>query len=159
MVAIFSAAMSSLSSGVNSLSAASVEDFFNRKKQLSTDVYMKYSKYATLFWGVVCIVLAFFTGNIAATVIEAINKVGSVFYGPILATFIAAIGIKKVNSRGINIGIAAGVGINVYLWLFVPEVFWFWWNAVGAVVTIVVGLLVSSIFGKGQSNKGCISWK
>jgi len=57
MVAIFSAAMSSLSSGVNSLSAASVEDFFNRKKQLSTEKYMQYSKYATLFWGVVCIVL------------------------------------------------------------------------------------------------------
>ena len=73
MVAIFSAAMSSLSSGVNSLSAASVEDFFNRKKQLGPEKYMQYSKYATLFWGMVCIVLAFFTGDIAKTVIEAVS--------------------------------------------------------------------------------------
>ncbi|MEL6251130.1 MAG: sodium:solute symporter [Bacteroidota bacterium] len=146
MVAIFSAAMSSLSSGVNSLSAASVEDFFNRKKQLATDQYMSYSRYATLFWGAVCIILAFFTGDIADTVIEAINKVGSVFYGPILATFIAAIGIKRINSLGINVGIAAGVAINVYLWLFVPEIFWFWWNAIGAVTTILVGLLASLLF-------------
>lgn len=143
MVAIFSAAMSSLSSGVNSLSAASVEDFFNRKKQLNAKQYMQYSKYATLFWGIVCIVLAFFTGDIAKTVIEAINKVGSVFYGPILATFIAAVGIKSINSKGINIGIMAGVGINVYLWLFVPSVFWFWWNAIGGVTTIVIAYLAS----------------
>lgn len=153
MVAIFSAAMSSLSSAINSLSAATVEDFFNRKKDLPNKKYMAYSKYAALFWGVVCIVLAFFTGDIAKTVIEAINKVGSVFYGPILATFIAAIALKKVNALGANVGLLSGVAVNIYLWLFVPEVFWFWWNAVGAVVTIIVGLLVSLLFVKGQSDK------
>ncbi|MEM6378461.1 MAG: sodium/solute symporter, partial [Bacteroidota bacterium] len=63
MVAIFSAAMSSLSSAINSLSAATVEDFFNRNKDLPNEKYMAYSKYAALFWGVVCIVLAFFTGD------------------------------------------------------------------------------------------------
>ena len=142
--------MSSLSSAINSLSAASVEDFFNRKKQLTDAQYMRYSKYAALFWGVSCIVLAFFTGDIAKTVIEAINKIGSVFYGPILATFIAAIGIKRINGAGINIGIVAGVGINIYLWLFVPEVFWFWWNAVGAVVTLVTAILGSFVFKKKE---------
>ena len=148
MVAIFSAAMSSLSSAINSLSAASVEDFFNRDKDLPNEKYMAYSKYAALFWGVVCIILAFFTGDIAKTVIEAINKVGSVFYGPILATFIAAVALKKVNSIGANIGLLSGVAVNVYLWLFVPEVFWFWWNAVGAVVTLIIGLLASYLTSK-----------
>ncbi|MEL6717086.1 MAG: sodium:solute symporter [Bacteroidota bacterium] len=153
LVAILSAAMSSLSSAINSLSAASVEDFFNRNKQLPDDKYVSYSRYAALFWGVVCIVLAFFTGDIAKTVIEAINKVGSVFYGPILATFIAAIAIKRVNAIGANIGLLTGVAVNVYLWLFVPEVFWFWWNAVGAVVTLFVGYLSSLIFGKEDVEK------
>ena len=59
-------------------------------------------------------------------------------YGPMIATFIAAIGIKRIHSLGINLGILAGVGINIFLWLFVPDVFWFWWNAVGAIVTPVV---------------------
>ncbi len=153
MVAIFSAAMSSLSSAINSLSAATVEDFFNREHKLSDERYMRYSKYSALFWGVVCIVLAFFTGDIAKTVIEAINKVGSVFYGPILATFIAAIAFKRVNAIGANIGLIAGVSINLYLWLFVPEVFWFWWNAFGAVVTLLVGLFVSYLYKNDSTNK------
>ncbi|MEO0472980.1 MAG: sodium/solute symporter [Bacteroidota bacterium] len=152
MVAIFSAAMSSLSSAINSLSAASVEDFFNRQQQLDDKNYMQLSQYGAAFWGVVCIVLAFFTGDIADTVIEAINKVGSVFYGPILATFIAAIAIKPIHAKGINIGIIAGVGVNLFLWLFVPDVFWFWWNAIGAIVCLQVAYLASIILpseGKG----------
>ncbi|RME92209.1 MAG: sodium transporter [Bacteroidetes bacterium] len=145
MVAIFSAAMSSLSSGINSLSAATVEDFFNRRGQLDTETHLRYSKYATLFWGTVCILLAFFTGDIAKTVIEAINKVGSVFYGPILATFIAAVGLRFIHAQAINVGILMGVATNVYLWLFVPEVFWFWWNVSGALVTLGVAALVSLV--------------
>jgi len=145
LVAIFSAAMSSLSSTINSLSAASMEDIFNRSKKMDDDQYIKYSKWLALFWGIVCIVLAYFTGDIAKTVIEAINKVGSVFYGPIFATFIAAIGLKRTNFIGANAGLLMGVLVNVYLWLFCPEVFWFWWNAIGAIVTIVVSLLVSSL--------------
>lgn len=152
MVAIFSAAMSSLSSALNSLSAATVEDFFNRNKDLPNENYMSYSKYAVLFWGLVCIVLAFFTGDIAKTVIEAINKVGSVFYGPIVATFILAIGVKRVNGRGANVGLLSGVLVNVYLWLFVPQVFWFWWNAIGAVVTLVVALVVSFVSAETEGS-------
>ena len=153
MVAIFSAAMSSLSSAINSLSAASVEDFFNRKKDLSNQKYMQYSKYSALFWGLVCIVLAFFVGDIAKTVIEAINKIGSVFYGPILAIFIAAIAFGKVHARGANIGLLLGVAVNVYLWLFVPQLFWFWWNAVGAAVTLGVALLSSLFLNTYETSK------
>ncbi len=145
MVAIFSAAMSSLSSTINSLSAASVEDFFNRDKNLDDQTYQRYSKIAAVFWGVFCIVFAFFTGDIAKTVIEAINKIGSVFYGPILATFICAIGIKRTHSLGVNLGLITGVLVNVILWQFHPEIFWFWWNAIGAVVTLAVAVLTSMI--------------
>jgi len=152
LVAIFSAAISSLSSTINSLSAATVEDFFNRNKKLDDGEYMKYSKIAAIFWGVVCIVLAFFTGDIAKTVIEAINKIGSVFYGPIFATFIAAIGIKRTNFIGANAGLLIGVGVNVYLWLYCPEIFWFWWNAIGTVVTLVVSVIVSMIFSTEQKH-------
>ena len=145
LVAIFSAAMSSLSSTINSLSAATIEDFYNRKEKLSPEAYMRYSKIASLFWGLVCLILAFFTGDIADTVIEAINKIGSVFYGPILATFFAALILKKTNYIGANAGLLIGVGVNVYLWLFCPNVFWFWWNAIGAIVTLSVCIIISAL--------------
>ncbi len=154
MVAIFSAAMSSLSSTINSLSAATVEDFFNRDKKLPDEKYVRYSKYAALFWGIVCIILAFYTGDIAATVIEAINKIGSVFYGPIFATFIAAIGIRRTNHIGANAGLLAGVLVNVYLWLYCPEVFWFWWNAIGAAITLVISVVVSLLTTKPKAADG-----
>ena len=63
IIAIMSAAMSSLSSTINSLSAVSVEDLFNHKKQLNQKNYLKYSRISVLFWGVVCIGSAFFLGK------------------------------------------------------------------------------------------------
>jgi hypothetical protein len=62
-----------------------------------------------------------------------------------LATFVAAIGLKQTNYKGANAGLLAGVLINVYLWLFCPQIFWFWWNAIGAVVTLSVCVAMSYI--------------
>ncbi len=154
IVAILSAAMSSLSSTINSLSAVTTEDFLTRGKQIPPAQYVRYSKLTALFWGVVCIVIAFFAGDIASTVIEAINKIGSVFYGPILATFLAAVRFKRIHSTGMNIGLVAGVGVNVFLWLVVGEnIFWFWWNAIGTVVTLSVAALVSTLVPPQRQQK------
>ncbi|WP_423824086.1 sodium/solute symporter [Salinisphaera sp. SPP-AMP-43] len=144
IVAIFSAAMSSVSSAINSLSAASVEDLIARGRELSNRRYMQASHLATLFWGVVCLALAFVTGHIAPTLIEAINKIGSVFFGPILAIFVAAIMMPRIETRGANAGLASGVLLNLGLWLFVPHLFWFWWNVTGALATWMVAALVST---------------
>ena len=149
IVAILSAAMSTLSSTVNSLSAVSMEDFVKRfNPKISDKNYIISSRFFSLFWGLVCLLLAFFTGNIEGTVIEVINKVGSVFYGPILGAFVLAILTKKTHALGANIGIVFGVFFNIYLWLFVPNIFWFWWNAIGCIITIIVGVLISSLIKK-----------
>ncbi len=146
IVAILSAAMSSLSSTINSLSAVTMEDFLDRSRKLPTEKYMMTSRFVALFWGVICILLAAFAGNIADTVIEAINKIGSIFYGPILATFLLAIMTKRTHAIGANIGLLAGVIGNVLLAQFADGVvFWFWWNAIGAVVTFAVGYLTSMV--------------
>ena len=162
IVAILSAAMSSLSSAINSLSAVTVEDFILRGKETEGKKYMFYSRLTALFWGVVCILLAAFAGDIADTVIEAINKIGSVFYGPILATFLLAILTRRTHALGANIGLLTGVGVNVILWLFVPDVFWFWWNMIGAIVTYSVAYIASMLLpGKAKSApiEFSIDWK
>lgn len=154
IVAIMSAAMSSLSSTVNSLSAVSLEDFIKRfKPDMSDKQYVSYSRLLSVFWGLVCLFFAFFAGSIEGTVIEVINKISSIFYGPILAAFVLAILTKKTHALGANIGIIVGVAFNMYLWLYVPEVFWFWWNAIGCLVTIFVSYSVSLIIKK-ESKEG-----
>ncbi|RNC92025.1 MAG: sodium transporter [Allomuricauda sp.] len=154
IVAIMSAAMSSLSSTVNSLSAVTMEDFVKRfKPDMSDKSYVLNSRLLSLFWGLVCLFFAFFAGNIEGTVIEVINKISSVFYGPILAAFILAILTKKTHALGANVGIVIGVLFNMYLWLYVPDVFWFWWNAIGCLVTVVVAMIVSALI-KRKANEG-----
>ncbi|MBT8090419.1 MAG: sodium:solute symporter [Gammaproteobacteria bacterium] len=146
VVALLAAAMSSLSSVVNSLSAVLIEDYVRLTgKELQQERYVFWSRVTVFFWGIVIVVLSIYAGDIAPTVIEAINKVGSVFYGPILAIFLLAILFKKVHSLGANVGLLTGVGVNVYMWLGAPHIFWLWWNFIGCVVTLSVALIISAI--------------
>ncbi|NPD46259.1 MULTISPECIES: sodium/solute symporter [unclassified Lentimicrobium] len=162
MVGILSAAMSSLSSTVNSLSAVTVEDFFNRgKKKLSGVKYMMVSKGAVVFWGAVCIASAFLLGGSESSVIEIINAIGSVFYGPVLATFLLAIYSKKVNKYGMNAGIILSVLINLVfsktmqqIFGFDPgiDIFWIWLNFTGFAMCVIIAYVVSYI-RKDPNNK------
>lgn len=155
MVAILSAAMSSLSSTVNSLSAVSVEDFFNRgKRKLEGAAYIRTSKLMVLFWGIVCISCSFLFGGSKSTVIEIINAIGSVFYGPVLVTFLLAIFSKRVNHIGMNAGIIVAVLVNlifsstmqeIFNYDIGVEIFWIWLNFTGVVITLVVAYLVSAL--------------
>ncbi|WP_139957170.1 sodium:solute symporter family transporter [Flavicella sediminum] len=153
MVGILSAAMSSLSSTVNSLSAVTVEDFFNRgPKKLTTEKYMMISKASVVFWGLVCIASAFLFGGSKSAVIEIINAIGSVFYGPVLVTFLLAFFSKKVNHIGMNAGIISAVLINLMFSKTIQElfhidlgihVFWIWLNFTGVIMALVIAYLVS----------------
>ena len=153
LATIMSAAMSSLRSTVNSLSSVSVEDFFNRgKKKLEGAAYMRISKYAVVFWGVVCIAFSFLFGGNKNTVIEIINAIGSVFYGPVLVTFILAIFSKRVNHIGMNAGIISAVLINLMFSSTIQgifgfdlgiEIFWIWLNFTGVLISLVVAYVVS----------------
>lgn len=169
MVAILSAAMSTLSSSVNSLSAVTVEDFFNRgKKKLDTAKYMMVSKGAVVFWGGVCIGSAFLFGGSESAVIEIINAIGSVFYGPVLATFILAIFSSKVNKNGIKVGIILSVLINLVFSKtmqeiigFNPgvEIFWIWLNFTGFALCVIIAFGVSLVFRDKQNQKPNIDFK
>lgn len=160
MVGILSAAMSSLSSTVNSLSAVTVEDFFNRgEKKLSTKKYMMISKASVVFWGIVCIAAAFLFGGSKSAVIEIINAIGSVFYGPVLVTFFLAFFSKKVNHIGMNAAIISAVLINLVFSKTIQElfhidlgfnIFWIWLNFTGVIIALVVAYGVSALTSKTE---------
>lgn len=160
MVGILSAAMSSLSSTVNSLSAVTVEDFFNRgEKKLSTKKYMLISKGSVVFWGLVCIAAAFLFGGSKSAVIEIINAIGSVFYGPVLVTFFLAFFSKKVNHIGMNAAIISAVLINLVFSKTIQElfhidlgfnIFWIWLNFTGVIIALIVAYAVSALTSKTE---------
>ncbi|MDP2089465.1 MAG: sodium/solute symporter [Flavobacteriaceae bacterium] len=153
IVGILSAAMSSLSSTINSLGAVTVEDLFNRgSKKMSDEKYMKLSKFFIIFWGVVCIAAAYLFGNSEGTVIELINIISSQFYGPILATFVIAILIKRVNYVGMNVGIIGGVVLNILIKYNFENIFWIWFNLTGFIITLVLALVFSKIYKTKTSN-------
>ncbi|RMD97086.1 MAG: hypothetical protein D6814_10215 [Calditrichaeota bacterium] len=157
IIALFAAAMSSLDSTINSLSATSVRDvidrFFEKARQRTPAQEMLLSKTVTVFWGVACITFSFFVGNISDSIIVSINKIGSLANGPILATFLLAILTHRATDAGAIIGIVAGFLVNLYLWLFVPSVSWLWWNVIGCVVTFGVGYVASLAFPRVAPEK------
>lgn len=147
VVAILAAAMSSLSSAINSLAAVTIEDYSRiTNKDLPQESYLKLAKYMGLVWGVITLVLSLYAGNIAPTIIEAINKVGSLFYGPILAVFLMAVMSKRCTALHVNIGLISGVLLNLLISMLLPEIFWFWWNFIGFVVTSVIAFIASRAF-------------
>ena len=157
VVSLLAAAMSSFSSTLNSLSAVTMEDFIARRKNFNPDKYVGLSKLTSLLWGVLIIILAFFVDDIAVTVIEAINKVGSLFYGAVLAMFVIGFYTRKISATSINAGLICGVLVNVILWLFFKNIFWFWWNVIGALVTLLVSLFFTYVLNFRQKTESEIN--
>lgn len=153
-IAIMAAAMSSLDSSINSLSAVTVEDIYKklRKRRIEPEQEIKLSKIFTLFWGVFCITFAFFVGDISPTIIESINKIGSAFYGPVFAVFLAGIVYSKAKPHAAIAGLGMGVVTNLILWFFVPSVSWLWWNAIGFSITVSVILFGGFLFQPGYQS-------
>lgn len=149
LVAILAAAMSTLSSTINSLSAVTLEDMqMLGVKAESGKNEVLISRIIAFVWGLLILIMSAFAGNIAATVIEAINKVGSALYGPILAVFLMGILSKSIGAKAINIGMITGLVVNLYMWKFMPNVFWMWWNVIGLLVTGAVSYLAHAVIGK-----------
>ncbi|MBF0432178.1 MAG: sodium:solute symporter [Fibrobacteria bacterium] len=155
MVALFAAAMSSLDSTINSLSAMTEKDIFERylSKGRTEAAKLWWSKGATVFWGTICTIFAFFVSDISDSIIESINKIGSLINGPILATFLLAILTKRATGEGTVTGIIFGFGINLLLWKFAPGISWLWWNVIGCGATFFIGYGVSLFFPKPSEEK------
>ena len=143
--ALLSATMSSLDSALNSLSAVTIRDFVEPRLQDKSKIF-GLSKVVTFIWGCAITGFAFLVGDISDTVIEGINKIGSAFYGPILATFLLGILIRWVTPVSVIAGIFAGVAFNLTLWVGFSHIHWMWWNVFGFLITSSVALSASAMW-------------
>lgn len=140
--AIFAAAMSSLDSSLNSLSAITVRDFVELRRPLGLQQSIWWGRAMTAMWGIIVTGLAFVVGGISPTVIEAVNKIGSAFYGPVLAAFLIGVLSARATLAAVFGGVLAGVAVNIVLWVGFPSVFWMWWNLTGVLGTVGAAWLV-----------------
>ena len=143
LVAIFAAAMSTVESELNSLSTATVVDFYQRwvNCNASERHYLMVSRLSTLLWGCFATFCALYMGRLGSA-IEAVNRIGSYFYGSILGVFVLAVGTRRANGRGAFWGLAAGM-VAVWLTSENTEISYLYYNIVGCVVAVVVGYLLS----------------
>jgi Na+/proline symporter len=147
--------MSSLDSGLNSLSAVTMKDYYQRywKKDADEKHYLIASKVITFMWGIFCVVAALvFAGFGQATrqtTIVLINAVGSMLYGPILAAFLIGMFTKRIGPSALKIGIFVGIATNFILWIFTP-ISWLWWNLTGFLAMLISTFLAAIYFGLGK---------
>jgi solute:Na+ symporter, SSS family len=146
IAAIFAAVMSSVSSELNSLSTATIIDFYRRhfRKEASQAHYLAVSKLVTGIWGLVACYIATQAANIGA-LIEVVNQVGSFFYGSILGVFVLAVA-TRANSVGALVGLVAGMS-TVAMVAFNTDVAWLWQNVIGTFTVVIVGLAVTMVTG------------
>lgn len=156
---IFLAAWGSIAAALNSLASCTMVDFHVRFRgaiydstnvQQCADEY-RVSKYYTLAWGVFCIITAEFATGMGS-LIEAVNVLGSLFYGVILGIFLVAFYCKKVGSNAVFI--AAILGELIVITFFLLDKYniiglgFLWLNVVGAVAVVLLALFLQLFFKK-----------
>jgi Na+/proline symporter len=149
LAAILSASMSSTSAELNALASTSVIDIYKRMiyKDGSEKHYLMVSKLSTIFWGGFAIFFALFANSLGS-LIEAVNILGSLFYGTILGIFLVAFYIKKVG--GNSVFLAAIIAEILVLLLFAfTDIPYLWFNFIGCLIVIILASIFEiTIFNK-----------
>lgn len=133
MVGILAAALSSIDSALNSLSAVTLEEFG------SGDAETRRARILTLAWGGWAGLTGWWFAGRGETVIELVNQVGSLVYGPMLALFALAWRGRRVTGPSAVAGAIAGVTANLLAAWLAPGLSWLWWNLLGCGVALVTG--------------------
>jgi len=146
IAAILAAVMSTVAAELNSLSTATIIDFYRRhfRKSASDQHYLRASWAATAMWGAFATVVATYATSLGS-LIEVVNKVGSFFYGSLFGIFVLAIGTKRVGANAAFIALIAGM-VTVALVGFRTPISWLWQNVIGTVVVVAVGVALSYVF-------------
>lgn len=142
LAVIFCAAMSSTASELNALASTSTVDFYKRifHKGGSERHYVLVSKILTGFWGAVAIFFAM-TAYLVENLIEAVNILGSIFYGTILGIFLVAFFVRFI--KGNAVFFAALISETIVLVLFFnTDIGYLWYNVIGLAGVATFGLLL-----------------
>jgi Na+/proline symporter len=159
--AIFAAAMSSSSSELNALGSTTTVDLYKRsiRKEASDNHYVMSSKLFTAFWGFGAILFATYA-SLFENLIQAVNLLGSLFYGTILGIFVVGFFIKWIKGKAVFIAAIGSQALILVVHFFNGKgllgmewnIGFLWYNAIGCLAVVLFGLLLQLFVG-GSSNK------
>jgi Na+(H+)/acetate symporter ActP len=153
LAVIFSAAMSSTASELNALATTTVVDLYRRSlvKDKSDRHYLNASKAFTVVWGGIALIFAA-TANLFENLIQAVNIIGSLFYGAILGIFVVAFFMKKVGARAVFIGALIGEAIVLVIFTLnstgVINIAYLWLNLIGCVLVMGIAWILEQVIPK-----------
>jgi SSS family solute:Na+ symporter len=154
VAAFFAAALSSKAAELNALGSTTTIDFYRHvfKREASDAHYVAATKWFTFFWGLVAIGFALFA-NLAENLIQAVNIVGSVFYGVVLALFLVAFFIRRVGGTAIFWAALVAQAL-VFILYFSLNISYLWYNFIGCAACVLFSVILQAAFGsKAQSAK------
>lgn len=149
LAVIFSAAMSSTSAELNALATTTTIDLYRRSMNIgkSNEHYFNASKWFTILWGFLALVFAA-SVSLFDNLIEAVNIIGSLFYGTILGIFIVAFSFKKIGGRAVfyagiitEIIIVTTFVLNAYGYI---ELEYLWLNLIGSVLVVLIAWMIQN---------------
>ena len=159
---IFAAAMSSSSSELNALGSTTTIDLYKRsvKKEASDAHYVGSSKVFTAFWGLGAILFATYA-SLFENLIQAVNLLGSLFYGTILGIFIVGFFMKWIKGQAVFIAALLSQALILVvhffngtgLWGFHWDIGFLWYNVIGCLSVVLFGLILQLFLGTNSTKK------
>jgi solute:Na+ symporter, SSS family len=156
LAVIFSAAMSSTSSELNALATTTVIDLYRRSivKNQTDRHYLQMSKIFTIAWGIVALMFAV-VADLFENLIQAVNIVGSLFYGSILGVFVVAFFMKRVGGRAVFWGAILGEILVVTIFLLdyyeYLNIAYLWLNMIGCLLVMLLSWIFEKLGSGGSS--------
>lgn len=151
LAAIFAAAMSTISAEINSLATVSMVDIYRRfvRRDAGDRHYLAASRWLTVFWAAYAIVTALYAQNLGSLV-EAVNRLGSLFYGTLLGVFVLAFFLPRVRGTAAFRAMVFGEAAVFAAWHFTGVAF-LWLNVLGCLCVVLYGWAASLRSGRVET--------
>jgi Na+/proline symporter len=143
----FASTLSSKAAELNALASTTTIDIYRHlvKKESSDAHYVAASKWLTVFWGTVALLFALFV-NMAENLIQAVNIIGSIFYGVVLGLFMVAFFMRWIT--GTAVFIAAIISqLMVFVLFYSLEISYLWYNLIGCVACMLLSAIIQAVMG------------
>ncbi len=153
---VFMASMGATASAINSLASTTVIDIFKRfvRKEGSERQYLSASRIFTFIWGVFCVIIALYASKLG-NLLEAVNILGSLFYGTILGIFVVAFYVKRAGGKAVLWAAILTEIIVVSFWWYDVMAF-LWLNLVGCAGVVLFALLFQGIMTNGKRTEPAV---